>query len=85
MDKVQEFIEKYYPNYHGCDIIAYLNDLEAIVDGEVVEDSSAYDVYCENGKDMDEIIDQLFTYKVQVMERAIANYMENYERYNSKI
>lgn len=37
-----DFVEKYYPNYHGCSTIAYLDDLRRILDGEYEEGDSAH-------------------------------------------
>lgn len=32
---VWSFVERYYPNYSSCDIIAYNNDLSKILDGDI--------------------------------------------------
>ena len=36
-----DFLEKYYPNYDNCNLIARLNDLYCIIDNEVMEGSNA--------------------------------------------
>jgi hypothetical protein len=39
-----DFLEKYYPNYYNCNLIARLNDLYCIIDNEVMEDSNAEEI-----------------------------------------
>jgi len=39
-----DFLEKYYPNYDNCNLIARLNDLYCIIDNEVMEDSNAEEI-----------------------------------------
>lgn len=38
---IQTFIETYYPNYHKCETITRMNDLQVVIDTEVIEDSYA--------------------------------------------
>ena len=40
---VWDFVEKYYPNYSSSDEIAYNNDLQKIIDGEI--NGCAEDLY----------------------------------------
>lgn len=35
VDRSWEFVEKYYPNYSSCDLIAKCDDLRKILDGQI--------------------------------------------------
>lgn len=39
-----DFLEKYYPKYDNCNLVARLNDLYCIIDNEVMEGSSAEEI-----------------------------------------
>ena len=61
MKNTWEFVEKYYPNYSSCNIIAECNDLQKILDGEingcakVLYDNLAYDQAVEWSLEIDEV------------------------------
>ncbi len=41
MENIQDFIEKYYPNYDSCDTIAYESDLFKLMNDEYEDGSDA--------------------------------------------
>lgn len=47
VNDIWDFVTEYYPNYGSCDSIAYNNDIQCIVDGELHEDSCAEEIYNE--------------------------------------
>lgn len=47
-----QFVEEFYPDYSSCDEIAYNNNLDAILSGEITEGSSAEKIYQEEREEI---------------------------------
>lgn len=72
-----DFVEKYYPNYHTCDLIALSDDLTKIIDEEFDAGDSAHKLLLEK-YDGDRLSPEIFTDYHDVMmtiyEKAIENF-----------
>ena len=79
---VWDFVEKYYPNYSSSDEIAYNNDLQKIIDGEI--NGCAEDLYNDmlnEGIFEEDIItiaqQRLDKSNAEIYADAIQNYLNN--------
>jgi hypothetical protein len=77
---VWAFVEEHYPNYSTCDEIAFSDDLQKILDGEIDPDSGAeklanqfYGNGCEAYRS--QVERDLNEAKVKIYEKAIYNFL----------
>jgi len=80
MTEIQDFIEKFYPDYSNSDEIAYLNDLNKLVEGDY-EDGDSADILLQRvwyGHIESNLIpiEQQKQY-IRVLEKAIESFINN--------
>jgi len=74
MQTTWDFIEKYYPNYHGCSEIAYNNDLQKIMDGEI--EGNAESIFEEEFKgDLCAIKMSFDKHSAYILEKAVEGFI----------
>lgn len=85
-DSVWDFVEAYYPNYHSSQQIADANDLELIVSGEEIDESSgAYELLnTRYGGDRNSAYPDRDEVMLSVYESAIQGYIEQPDAYIEK-
>lgn len=75
---VDDFVEKYYPNYSSCDTIARWNDLSVILADEHVEGSIAYNIWLHDFEgNMSEVGQEYDSLNAQILETAIQGYIKS--------
>jgi len=79
MANIWSFVEKFYPNYHGCDKISLFNDLSKLRFEEPLKPGDSANQLLENKYDNDINhanieTDYARTY-VRILELAIENYL----------
>lgn len=70
------FVEKYYPNYSTCSQIAYADDLQKIIDGEIDEGSHAEKIWSMANEDIKAIREDYDTVHKEIYEKAIEAFIE---------
>lgn len=81
-----DFVEKYYPNYHTCDLIALSDDLVKIIDEEFEVGDSSHKLLIEQyggDKLSSEIFTDYYDTMMKIYEKAIENF-QTIEKNNSK-
>jgi len=82
MENTQDFIEKYYPNYHSCDNIARMNDLLVILNDELNKNSKSYKLYEDYvGHIILSVNSELDLMKRDILEQAIKGYVNQETKY----
>ncbi|MCR5154850.1 MAG: hypothetical protein K6B75_08405 [Lachnospiraceae bacterium] len=71
----QTFLENWHPYYHACDEIAWIDDIDKLLDGEAVEgDAASTGNYA--GLSHDELISEKNKLMGKVMREAFNHYMK---------
>ena len=84
MESAWDFVERYYPKYHNCDLIAESDDLQKIVDNELEPDSCSLEVLnsrYDGARDLnlERIKDDLARVMVQIYEASFECFIEQHK------